>query len=71
LFECSADMVISPCCSYYQLQMCIGPRAMVFGEVKQSTIDVKFGESSCKNIIKKQKILHKNDSKKRSSPKLE
>jgi len=45
------------CCSHYQLQLCIGPRAMVFGEVKQSTIYAKFGDSSCKKILKKQKIL--------------
>jgi len=38
LFEYSADMVISSCCSYYQLQLCIGPRAMVFGKVKQTTV---------------------------------
>jgi len=31
-------MVISSCCSYYQLQLCIAPPAMVFGKVKQTTI---------------------------------
>jgi len=30
---------------------------MVFGEVKQSTIYAKFGESSCKKVFKKQKII--------------
>jgi len=36
LLEYSADMVISSCCSPYQLlQLFIGPRAMVFGEVTQ------------------------------------
>jgi len=50
-------MVISSCCNYYQLQLCIGPRAMVFGEVNQSTIYAKFGESSCKKVFKKLKIL--------------
>jgi len=38
LFEYSADMVISSCCNYYQPQLCVGLRGMVFGEVKQSTI---------------------------------
>jgi len=32
LFEYSADVVISSCCSYYQLQLCVGPRGMVFRE---------------------------------------
>jgi len=30
---------------------------MVFGEVKQSTIYAKYGESPCKKVFKKQKIL--------------
>jgi len=50
-------IVISLCCSYYQLQLCIGPLGMVFGEVKQSTIYAKFGESSSKNVSKKQNII--------------
>jgi len=49
--------VMPSCCSYYQLQLCIGPRGMVFGEVKKSTIYAKFGESSCKKAFKKQKIV--------------
>jgi len=32
LFEYSADIVISSYCSYHQLQLCIGPRGMVFGK---------------------------------------
>jgi len=57
LFEYFADMVISSCCSYCQLQLCIGPFGMVLGEVKQSAIYAKFGESSCKKVFKKQKII--------------
>jgi len=49
-------MVISSC-SYYQLQLCIGHRGMVFGEVEQSTIYANFGESSCKKVFKKQNII--------------
>jgi len=45
------------CCSYYQLQLCVGPRGMVFGKVKQSTIYAKFDESSCYKVFKKQKII--------------
>jgi len=56
LFEYSADIVISSR-SYYQLQLCIGPRGTMFGEVKQSTIYTKFGESSWKKVFKKQKII--------------
>jgi len=55
LFEYSVDVVISSC-SYYQLQLCIVPRGMMFGEVKQSTIYAKFGEISCKKVFKNQKI---------------
>ena len=40
------------CCSYYQLQLWVGPRGMVFGEVTQSKIYAKFGESSCKKVQK-------------------
>ena len=36
----------------YQLQLCTGPRGVVSGEVKQSTIYAKFGESSCKKVFK-------------------
>jgi len=54
---CSNTLLISSCCSYYQLQLCVGLRGMVFGEVKQSTIYAKFGESSCKKAFKKQKII--------------
>jgi len=35
------------CFSYYQLQLYVGPRGIVFGKVKQLTIYAKFGESSC------------------------
>jgi len=49
-------MVMSSC-SYYQLQLCIGPRGMMFGEVKPSTIYVKYVESSYKKVFKKQKII--------------
>jgi len=49
LFEYS---LISSSYSYYQLQLCVGPRGMVFAEVKQSTIYAIFGESSCKNVFK-------------------
>ena len=52
---CSNTSLISLCCSYYQLQLCIGLPSMVFGEVKQSTIYAKFGESSCKYVFIKQK----------------
>jgi len=47
---CSNTLLISPCCSYYQLQLCVGPRGKVFGEIKQSTIYATFGERSCKHI---------------------
>jgi len=57
LSEYSTDMVMSSCCRYYQLQLRIGSRSMVFGEVKQSTIYAKFGESSCKKAFKKQNII--------------
>jgi len=50
-------MVISSCCSYYQLQLCVGPLGMVFGDVKQSTIYAKFGEKSCIKVFKNQKII--------------
>jgi len=50
-------MVISSCCNYFQLHLRIGPRGMVFGNVKQSTIYAKFGKSSCKKVFKKQKII--------------
>jgi len=38
LFEYSVDMVISSCCSYYQQQLCIGPRCVVFGEVNSGQL---------------------------------
>jgi len=46
---CSNALLIPPCCSYYELQLCAGARGMVFGEVKQSTIYAKFGDVSSKN----------------------
>jgi len=49
--------MVIPSCSYYQLQLCIGPRDMMFGDVKQSTIYVKYVERSCKKVFKKQKIM--------------
>ena len=49
---CSNTLLISSSCSYSQLQLCVGPRGMVLGEVKQSTIYAKFGESSCKKVFK-------------------
>jgi len=52
LIKYSTDMVISSCCRYYQLQLCIGPRGMLFGE-EQSTIYANYGESSYKKVIKK------------------
>jgi len=50
-------VLISLRCSYYQLQLCVGLRGMVFWEVKQSTIYAKFGESSYKKVFKKQKNI--------------
>jgi len=58
LLEYSADMVISSCCSYHQLQLRIRPRGIVFGEVKQSTIYSEFDESCCKRPSKNKISYH-------------
>jgi len=50
---CLNTLLISSCCSYYQLQLCVGPRGMAFGKVKQSTMYAKFGASNFKKVFKK------------------
>jgi len=58
LFEYSADVAISPCCSYYQLQLCSGPAPWCSGRLSSLQLTLNLAKVLAKISSKNKRSYH-------------